>query len=143
MDSMIRCSTGYIEVSSYVAAVLTSDAMCKAANVTVCSVQKPGGGRVSLCVFGPLADCQAAIAAGVAVAQHQGALLEQCVIGRPDNDTLDLWNVHIQTMRQRKRAKLCAPDPCPSADGNSGGLVVSEATPARTTRKRSPKGEDQ
>jgi len=98
-------STGYVELRSFSAALIVADAMLKAAHVRVRTMQKPGGGLVCVHVFGDLASCQAAVAAGAALAAASGALLHSVVIGRPAQDTVTLWEEEIPAMKRRKQAR--------------------------------------
>lgn len=102
---------GYLEVSGYVAAVLASDAMSKTARVTLETVHKTSGALVCVYVRGLLADCRESIAAGKAVAERCNALVGGSVLGRPDDDTVAIWTVHIPAMKQRKAARKAKAGP--------------------------------
>lgn len=139
-------AAGYIEVTSYVAAILASDAMVKAASVTLEAVHKPTGGLVCVHARGSLADCQAAIAAGAAEARARGALVGSLVLGRPAEDTAEIWTRHIPAMRARKSpgGKGKSPDGKgkPPDGGDGAGTTDSGGPGARSGagRKKTGKG---
>ena len=74
---------GMIETRGLVALIEASDAMVKAAKVTLVSYEKIGGGLVTSIVRGDVAACKAATEAGAAAAQKVGELVSVHVIPRP------------------------------------------------------------
>ncbi|MDP6529971.1 MAG: ethanolamine utilization microcompartment protein EutM [Gemmatimonadota bacterium] len=74
---------GLIETRGFVALVEASDAMVKAANVTLVGYEKIGGGYVTAVVRGDVAAVKAATDAGSAAANKVGELVTVHVIPRP------------------------------------------------------------
>src|SRR5262250_1203907 len=77
---------GMIETKGLVALVEASDAMLKAANVTLVGWQKIGSGMVTAFVVGDVAAVKAAIDAGSAAAGRVGEVVGVQVIPRPHED---------------------------------------------------------
>ena len=77
---------GVIETKGLVPLVEASDAMLKAANVTLIGWQKIGSGLVSAFVVGDVAAGKAAIDAGAAAAGRVGEVVGVQVIPRPHED---------------------------------------------------------
>jgi len=78
---------GMIETKGFVALIEASDAMLKAANVTLLGWQKIGSGLVTAFVVGDVAAVKAAIDAGAAAAGRIGEVFGVQVIPRPHEDT--------------------------------------------------------
>ena len=74
---------GMVECRGMVAMVEASDAMVKAANVTVVGWEKIGSGYVTVMVRGDVAAVRAATDAGAATARRVGELIAVHVIPRP------------------------------------------------------------
>src|SRR5919201_1589370 len=77
---------GMIETRGLVPLVEASDAMIKAANVTLIGWQKIGSGMVTAMVVGDVAAVKAAIDAGSAAAARVGEVVGVQVIPRPHED---------------------------------------------------------
>ena len=77
---------GMIETKGLVALIEASDAMLKAANVTLIGWQKIGSGLVTGFVVGDVAAVKAAIDAGAAAAGRIGEVVGVQVIPRPHED---------------------------------------------------------
>jgi ethanolamine utilization protein EutM len=77
---------GMIETKGLVPLVEASDAMLKAANVTLIGWQKIGSGMVTALVVGDVAAVKAAIDAGSAAAARVGEVVGVQVIPRPHED---------------------------------------------------------
>ena len=77
---------GMIETKGFVALVEASDAMLKAANVTLIGWQKIGSGLVTAFVVGDVAAVKAAIDAGAQAAGRIGEVVGVQVIPRPHTD---------------------------------------------------------
>jgi ethanolamine utilization protein EutM len=77
---------GVIETKGLVPLVEASDAMLKAANVTLIGWQKIGSGLVSAFVVGDVAAVKAAIDAGSAAASRVGEVAGVQVLPRPHED---------------------------------------------------------
>ena len=74
---------GLIETRGFVAMVEASDAMVKAARVTLVHYEKIGGGYVTTIVRGDVAAVRAATEAGSAAAAKVGEVVSVHVIPRP------------------------------------------------------------
>ena len=105
MSDISGDALGFLETEGLIAAIEASDAMVKAANVTLRAARAFGGGRVCVMVRGDLASCQAAIEAGKAMATAFGGFLQATVLARPDPDSEALWAKHMPAMEQRKKAR--------------------------------------
>lgn len=77
---------GMIETRGLVAMVEASDAMVKAANVTLIGYEKIGAGFVTAIVRGDVAAVKAATDAGAAAARRVGELISVHVIPRPHQE---------------------------------------------------------
>src|SRR5258707_15450797 len=77
---------GMIETKGLTALVEASDAMLKAANVTLIGWQKIGSGLVTALVVGDVAAVKAAVDAGSAAAGRVGEVIGVQVIPRPHED---------------------------------------------------------
>jgi ethanolamine utilization protein EutM len=77
---------GMIETKGLVALIEASDAMVKAADVTLIGWQKIGSGLVTALVVGDVAAVKAAVDAGSAAAQRVGEVIGVQVIPRPHED---------------------------------------------------------
>jgi ethanolamine utilization protein EutM len=86
MASNTMEALGMIETKGLVPLVEASDAMLKAANVTLIGWQKIGSGMVTALVVGDVAAVKAAIDAGSTAAQRVGEVVGVQVIPRPHED---------------------------------------------------------
>src|SRR5712664_4965676 len=77
---------GMIETKGLVSLIEASDAMLKAANVTMIGWQKIGSGLVTAMVVGDVAAVKAAVDAGAAAAGRVGEVVGVQVIPRPHDD---------------------------------------------------------
>src|SRR5438445_13703455 len=77
---------GLLETKGLVPLIEASDAMLKAANVTLIGWQKIGSGLVTALVVGDVAAVKAAIDAGAAAAGRVGEVIGVQVIPRPHED---------------------------------------------------------
>src|SRR3989442_13553434 len=77
---------GMIETKGLTALVEASDAMLKAANVTMIGWQKIGSGLVTAMVVGDVAAVKAAVDAGAAAAGRVGEVIGVQGIPRPHED---------------------------------------------------------
>jgi len=77
---------GMIETKGLIGAIEASDAMVKAANVTLIGKTLVGGGLVAVMVRGDVGAVKAATDAGAAAAQRVGELISVHVIPRPHTD---------------------------------------------------------
>ena len=72
-----------IETKGYTGSVEATDAMAKAANVTIIKRVQIGGGLVTTVVRGDVGSVRAAVEAGAAAAQQVGELVASHIIPRP------------------------------------------------------------
>ncbi|MCO5385504.1 ethanolamine utilization microcompartment protein EutM [Desulfosporosinus sp.] len=77
---------GMIETKGLIGAIEASDAMVKAANVTLVGKTLVGGGLVTVMVRGDVGAVKAATDAGAAAAERVGELISVHVIPRPHTD---------------------------------------------------------
>ena len=81
-------SIGMIETRGYVGSVEASDAMVKAAGVTIARQIQIGGGFVTVVVKGDVGSVKAAVEAGAEAAKRVGELVCSHVIPRPHPELL-------------------------------------------------------
>ncbi len=81
-------SIGMVETKGYVGSVEASDAMVKAANVTLVRQIQIGGGFVTVIVKGDIGSIKAAVDAGSQAAKRVGELVCSHVIARPHGELL-------------------------------------------------------
>jgi microcompartment protein CcmL/EutN len=80
---------GLIETKGLVGLIEASDAMCKAANVTLLGQRQIGGGYVTTIVRGDVGSVRAAVDAGAAAAKAVGELVSSHVIARPHEGVVE------------------------------------------------------
>lgn len=83
---MTQEALGMIETRGLVAAIEASDAMVKAADVSLIGTEKIGSGLVTVMVRGDVAAVKSAVEAGAASATRLGELVATHVIPRPHTD---------------------------------------------------------
>ena len=88
---------GLIETRGFVAMVEATDAMLKAARVTLVGYEKIGGGFVTTIVRGDVAACRAATEAGSLAASNVGEVVSVHVIPRPHGGVDEGLPVRTQT----------------------------------------------
>ena len=86
-------SLGMVETKGYVGAVEASDAMVKAAGVTLAKQVQIGGGLVTVLVKGDVGSVKAAVEAGADAAKRVGELICAHVIARPHPELLKHFSV--------------------------------------------------
>ena len=79
---------GMIETRGYVGSVEASDAMVKAANVTLIKTVPIGGGLMTVLARGDVGSVKAAVDAGGKAAAKVGELISSHIIARPHDDLL-------------------------------------------------------
>ena len=79
---------GMIETKGYIGSVEASDAMCKAANVTLVKTIPIGGGMITVLARGDVGSVKAAVEAGAKAASKVGELVSSHLIARPHEDLL-------------------------------------------------------
>ena len=77
---------GMVETRGLVAAIEATDAMVKAANVTLIGSEKIGSGLVCVMVRGDVGAVKAAVEAGGQAASRLGEVIATHVIPSPHND---------------------------------------------------------
>jgi ethanolamine utilization protein EutM len=82
---------GMIETKGLIATIAATDAMCKAANVTLAGQVQIGGAYVTTFVRGDVGSVRAAVDAGAAAASANGELVSSHVIPRPEGTVLDVF----------------------------------------------------
>ena len=87
---------GLIETKGLTALIEASDAMVKAARVTLVGYQQIGAGLVTAMVRGDVAACKAATDAGAAAAQRVGELIAVHVIPRPHSDLEEVFPIGLK-----------------------------------------------
>lgn len=79
---------GMIETKGYIGAVEASDAMVKAANVTLVKTIPIGGGLITVLCKGDVGSVKAAVDAGSKAAGKVGELVSSHILARPHEDLL-------------------------------------------------------
>ena len=77
---------GMIETKGYTGSIEATDAMAKAANITLSRTIPIGGGLVTVICRGDVASVKAAVDAGSKAAGKVGELVASHVIARPHED---------------------------------------------------------
>ncbi|GAB5440264.1 MAG: BMC domain-containing protein [Fuerstiella sp.] len=80
---------GMIETKGLVAQIQASDAMLKAANVTLVKQVQIGGAFVTTIIQGDVGSVRAAVDAGAAAASQSGELVSAHLIPRPEKTLLE------------------------------------------------------
>src|SRR6266436_5201680 len=100
MDNISSDALGMIETKGFVGMVEASDAMVKAAKVTLVGYEKIGGGFVTAIVRGDVAAVKAATDAGAAAARRVGELVSVHVIPRPHSSVDEALPVAIESRKK-------------------------------------------
>ena len=82
---------GMIETKGYTGSVEASDAMVKAANVTLVKTILIGGGLITVLAKGDVGSIKAAVDAGSKAAAKVGELVSSHIIARPHEDLLKVF----------------------------------------------------
>ena len=77
---------GMIETRGYTGSIEATDAMAKAANVSISRTIQIGGGLITVICKGDVASVKAAVDAGSKAAAKVGELVASHVIARPHED---------------------------------------------------------
>ncbi len=80
-----------IETKGYVGSVEASDAMVKAANVTLVKTISIGGGLITVLATGDVGSVKAAVEAGAKAASKVGELVSSHVLARPHEDLMKVF----------------------------------------------------
>ncbi len=98
---------GFVEVSSYVAAIEAADAMAKGADVAIKRIHKLDGPIVTIICEGDVAACKAAVDVACALCSAKGTLLAHNVIPRPEGGGQFLYTC-LDNILAKKAAKKAA-----------------------------------
>src|SRR3954471_12911174 len=82
---------GMIETKGLIATIAATDAMCKAANVTLAGQGQVGNDLGATLVRGDVGSVRAAIDAGAQAASSNGELVSAHVIPRPERDVIETF----------------------------------------------------
>jgi len=85
---MSQEAIGMIETKGYVGSVEASDAMVKAANVTLVKTISIGGGLITVFATGDIGSIKAAVDAGSKAAGKVGELVGSHILARPHEDLM-------------------------------------------------------
>lgn len=84
---------GMIETKGYVGSIEASDAMAKAADVTIAKQVQIGAGYLTVLVKGDVGSVKAAVDAGAEAAGRTGELISANVIARPAAELLKTFDI--------------------------------------------------
>src|ERR1700693_4413444 len=82
---------GLVETKGLIATLAATDAMCKAANVTLAGQVQIGGAFVTTFVRGDVGSVRAAVDAGAQAASQNGELVSAHVIPRPEEAVVEAF----------------------------------------------------
>src|SRR3954469_21464668 len=82
---------GLVETKCLIATIAATDAMCKAANVSLAGQVQIGNAFVTTFVRGDVGSVRAAVDAGANAASQHGELISAHVIPRPDEAVLETF----------------------------------------------------
>lgn len=82
---------GLVETKGLIATIAATDAMCKAANVTLAGQVQIGGAYVTTFVRGDVGSVRAAVDAGAQAATSNGDLVSAHVIPRPEEAVMETF----------------------------------------------------
>lgn len=82
---------GLVETKGLIATIAATDAMCKAANVTLAGQIQIGNAFVTTFVRGDVGSVRAAVDAGAKAASENGELITAHVIPRPEEAVLETF----------------------------------------------------
>jgi ethanolamine utilization protein EutM len=88
---MSQEAIGMIETKGYVGSVEASDAMVKAANVTLVKTISIGGGLITVFATGDVGSVKAAVDAGAKAAGKVGELISSHILARPHEDLMKVF----------------------------------------------------
>jgi ethanolamine utilization protein EutM len=91
MAKVLNEALGMIETKGLIASIAATDAMAKAATVTILDQVSIGNAFVATFVRGDVGSVRAAVDAGAAAAQQHGELISAHVIPRPEESVIDMF----------------------------------------------------
>ncbi len=83
---------GLLETKGLIASIAATDAMAKAANITLSGQVQIGNAFITTFVRGDVGSVRAAVDAGAAAAQQHGELISAHVIPRPEEAVMRLFS---------------------------------------------------
>src|SRR5881392_1466322 len=102
---------GMIETKGFTGSVEATDAMAKAANISISKTIQIGGGLITVICRGDVASVKAAVDAGSKAAGKVGELVASHVIARPHED-LSRFSSRMP-LRRRKSKRVLKPSEQP------------------------------
>ena len=84
-------AVGLLETRGLVCHIVATDAMCKAANISLAGQVQIGNAFVTTFVRGDVGSVRAAVDAGAKAASENGELVSAHVIPRPERDVLETF----------------------------------------------------
>ena len=91
---------GMIETKGYTGSIEATDAMAKAANITVSKTIQIGGGLITVVCRGDVASVKAAVDAGSKAAGKVGELVAAHVIARPHEDLAKVFLGDVNAVKK-------------------------------------------
>ncbi|HEX3988570.1 MAG TPA: BMC domain-containing protein [Verrucomicrobiae bacterium] len=88
---MSQEAIGMIETKGYIGSIEASDAMVKAANVTLLKTIPIGGGLITVFATGDVGSVKAAVDAGAKAAGKVGELVGSHILARPHEDLMKVF----------------------------------------------------
>jgi ethanolamine utilization protein EutM len=88
---MSQEAVGMIETKGYIGSIEASDAMVKAANVTLLKTIPIGGGLITVFATGDVGSVKAAVDAGSKAAAKVGELVGSHILARPHEDLMKIF----------------------------------------------------
>lgn len=82
---------GLVETKGLIATIAATDAMCKAANVSLAGQVQIGGAYITTFVRGDVGSVRAAVDAGAHAASQNGDLVSAHVIPRPEEAVVNTF----------------------------------------------------
>ena len=82
---------GLVETKGLIATIAATDAMCKAANITLAGQVQIGNAFVTTFVRGDVGSVRAAVDAGAKAASENGELVSAHVIPRPEREVIETF----------------------------------------------------
>lgn len=124
---------GFVEVSSYVAAIEAADAMAKAADVSIRRVHKVDGPIVCIVCEGDVAACKAAVDAAASLCSAAGTLLAVNVIPRPEGGGQRLYDC-LDNINAKKAARKKA-----RLEARAAGVAKATAPEHKPASQKKPR----
>jgi ethanolamine utilization protein EutM len=91
MSTTLNEALGMIETKGLIASIAATDAMAKAAKVSILEQVAIGNAFVAIFVKGDVGSVRAAVDAGSAAAQQHGELISAHVIPRPEEAVVKMF----------------------------------------------------